>query len=155
MGVDPLEKGKERELLDNIFKEGIIKPIWSSAVAIPKKVFNEVGGFPDGEWYMEDLETWMRIGLKFPIARCNRELATYHQNAVNRVYQVNKIKHEPIFCHTARRALEEGKVPVDLIKDFREYVAFWQYHVIGNLIFTDQKSLARKLIDETKGTELS
>ena len=69
MGVDPLEKGKEQELLDNIFKEGIIKPIWSSAVAIPKKVFDEVGGFPEGECYMEDLETWMRIGLKFPIAR--------------------------------------------------------------------------------------
>jgi glycosyltransferase involved in cell wall biosynthesis len=152
--INPLEQGIEFELIDNIFKEEFSKQQCSSAIAIPKKVFEEVGGFPGGETHAEDIDTWIRIGIKFPIARSNRELAIYHQDAVNRVFQVKRISHEPALCRTARRLLQEGKVPGDLIEDFKEFVYRWQYYFVRRLIRSNQKSLARKLIAETKGTTI-
>jgi len=37
-------------------------------VAIPKKVLLEVGGFPPGEILAADLDTWLNIALRYPIA---------------------------------------------------------------------------------------
>ena len=60
-------------------------PVCSSAVAVWKKVFNEVGLFPVGEKRGGDLETWARIALKYPIAFNTNISAHYWQNSGNRV----------------------------------------------------------------------
>jgi glycosyltransferase involved in cell wall biosynthesis len=54
--------------------------VHSSSVAIPVRVFREVGGFPEGERMGEDLDLWTRIALHYPIACTQRVLAIYYHN---------------------------------------------------------------------------
>ncbi len=59
-------------------------PMWSSAVAIPKRTFKQVGGFPVGVRLYEDLHLWTRIALQCSIAFIDQPLATYCRDAENR-----------------------------------------------------------------------
>ena len=129
------------ELIIIFSKNAIPQPIWSSAVVIPKKVFDEIGGFPIGEAHTEDLDTWFRIGIKYPIAWNGEELATYHMDADNRTYGIKPMTNEPAFCRTVRNAIKMGIVPDDQIDDVKEYVAFWKYHFIKRLIYSNNQSV--------------
>lgn len=57
---------------------------WSSAVAVKKSVFQNVGMFPIGVRMGEDLDTWFRILLKYPICFSSKETAIYQWETDNR-----------------------------------------------------------------------
>ncbi len=84
-------------LIDNYLKIILYSlPICSSSVAIPKKIFSDIGMFMEGEARAEDQEMWFRIALKYRIAYCNLPCATYYQNADNRICKT-KFERAPIF----------------------------------------------------------
>lgn len=58
--------------------------ISSSSVAVLKSIMLECGGFPAGERLGEDLDTWLRIALRYPIAFSTHVCAIYHRTAENR-----------------------------------------------------------------------
>lgn len=149
-----LPSGRTHGLIDNIFKNGIPQPIWTSATVIPKEVLIKYGGFKVGDLKGQDLELWIRITIDFPAAWHGEELAIYYQDAINRVHEVTKFKQEPAYCVTIREALQAGAVPPEKLKDFREYAAHWQYYAVGHLLITGQKDVALKIINDTKGTRL-
>ena len=43
-------------ILPDYFKSGALgeSPVWTSVAVIPKKIFHEMGGFPEGYWWGED-----------------------------------------------------------------------------------------------------
>jgi glycosyltransferase involved in cell wall biosynthesis len=103
--------------LINFFK--IIKygPFWSSTIVVPKKVLEEIGGFPVGEFLLEDLDTWLRIALRYPIAWNCEPLAIIHALDWQEKNQkrVKKMTREPKVVKTAREAIAAGLVaPEDL-----------------------------------------
>jgi hypothetical protein len=56
-------------LLPNYFSAALRQPpIYSSAVAVPRKVFERVGGFKVGESIGKDLDMWGRIALYYRVA---------------------------------------------------------------------------------------
>ena len=75
--------------------EGVIpnyfrgSPVWSSAVVIPRRVFDAVGFFSVGRARGEDLDMWCRIALKFPIAYSTQVGAIYRQDADNRLSRLS------------------------------------------------------------------
>ncbi|MBR5378412.1 MAG: glycosyltransferase family 2 protein [Bacteroidales bacterium] len=88
--VAPLGMGKD-------FKKGYINycqvyaktlamPLTSISVAIPRKVFDEMKGFPKGIKLGEDFMLWIHIALKYKVAFLNKPLAYYNQDvdAANR-----------------------------------------------------------------------
>ena len=105
-----------------------------------------------GDEKSEDTDLWVKIGIKFPFAWDREYLSIYHQNATNRIHEVNKFKKEPAFCRTVSEALRSGIVPADKVKDLREYAAYVQLIVVRHLIRAGQKSLARKILSEAEGT---
>ena len=51
---------------------------------VPKRVFDEIGGFPVGVRTGEDLDMWARIALQHRVAWSPRESAVYHLSSDNR-----------------------------------------------------------------------
>lgn len=55
-------------------------PLCTGAVCIPRKVFEEMQGFPKGIKLGEDFLLWIRIALKYKVAFLNKPLAYYNQD---------------------------------------------------------------------------
>jgi glycosyltransferase involved in cell wall biosynthesis len=144
----------EQGLVDNLFRGEASQSVWTSAVAIPKRVFNEIGGFPVGEYKCQDLDVWIRIGIRYPVAWNNTILSTYCMDADNRVYGVKRFSHEPAFSRTVNEAIQSGLVPPEKLQDLKEYAAYWRYLVARHLISSGNKELALKIINKTRGTKM-
>jgi hypothetical protein len=129
-------------------------PIWTSCLAISKKVFNIVGGFPVGESVSEDLDTWLRVSLSFPIAWSNEILAIYYQNAANRAYGVKRYDHEPKICQTIRQTLQSDLVPHGIKQDLQEYAARMQLYAARDCLTLGKRDTALQLLDYARGTRL-
>ena len=65
-------------------------PVCSSAVGIPKKVFDEVGLFKVGVKMGEDLDQWLRIALAYPIVFSWSGFAWYRMDSKERVCETNE-----------------------------------------------------------------
>lgn len=92
-------------------------------VGIPKKIFIEMGGFPEDSWYGEDADLFGKIALKYPIAFSWYLGAIYHWEAVNRACNRQLPLDPEPFVKTALQSIENGTVPGDLLYDVKEYIA--------------------------------
>ena len=147
-----LPDGGSEGLIKNYFDLALGFPVWSSAVVIPKRVLDEVGGFPEGEHLGEDLDLWLRIALRYPIAWSSACLAVYHQDAENRVCTTKRWTGEPAISVTAQRAIQSGMVPPDLINDLREYVAYFQLDAARDCLVQGEKDIAFHLLNCSRET---
>ena len=109
--------------VDDDFKEGGINyyrvyaktlcmPLTSISVCIPRKVFDDGGGFPMGITLGEDLLLWLHIALTNQVVLLNKPLSNYNQD-VDVTYRGthNKRYNPDTFCtfHFDRFAEEEKK----------------------------------------------
>lgn len=113
-------------------------PLWASAIAIPKAVLQDVGGFKTGEVVAEDVELWCRIALKYDIAFTKQLCATYYQDADNRVYVRGKKHKKPIgYMDTLDQALldpnlkESFKRPLAVLREMVELGEVTSYLFAG------------------------
>lgn len=98
------------------------EPVWSSAVAVKKSVFEEIGGFALGEPQGEDLDMWGRIAIKYPIAYSSKPCSVYH----NEVSPYRKIVKELPFVKSFREAEAKGIIDEAILQDVRDYVNMMQ-----------------------------
>jgi len=124
-------------LLPDYFKSGSLgdSPVWTSVVVIPKKIFEEMGGFSEGYWYGEDLDLFGKIALKYPVAFSWEFGAIYHCEALNRACDKEiPLNYQEPFITTARSAIFEGKVPHRLMKSLNNYIWGKEYaRAISNM----------------------
>jgi glycosyltransferase involved in cell wall biosynthesis len=133
---------------------GMGLPVCSSASAIPKKVFEAVGGFPVGEYLGEDADTWLRVALVFPIAWSSEYLAIYYRNAVNRAWSVKRYSQEPVICRTIRRALQSDLVALEMKQDLKEFGARFQLFAARDCLVLGKRDTALQLLGQARGTRL-
>jgi len=85
IGVD---KGFEKGYINycQVYAKTMNMPLWTGAVCIPRKVFEEMQGFTKGIKLGEDFLLWIRIALKYKVAFMNKPLSYYNQDVdvVNR-----------------------------------------------------------------------
>ncbi len=55
-------------------------PLWTGAVCVPRQVFVEMRGFPEGIKLGEDFLLWIRIVLNYKVVFLNKPLAFYNQD---------------------------------------------------------------------------
>lgn len=127
-------------------------PLNASTVAIPKQVLAEVGGFPEGETWTEDLDLWLRVALRYPVAWTRDYLATYYQNVSHRSIHSNWTPVEPVVSRTARKALRAGLVPPEDAPYLQEYAARIQLDAARRCLEAGAKDLARTLLAYAAGT---
>ncbi len=75
-----------RGLLPNYFLVAMQSdpPVWSSAVALRRAAIESIGGFPLGVDSGEDLLTWARLAVRYPLAYDVRPLAIFHVSGYDR-----------------------------------------------------------------------
>ena len=74
-------------IVENYFESSAVNSIaWSSAVMIPKYILDKVGNFNENILGAgEDIDLWIRIALKYPIAFSNKVTAIHILHAENRL----------------------------------------------------------------------
>lgn len=67
-------------ILENFFEVKLKHLLpWTSAIVVPKKVFDDVGGFPVGMIGGEDDYTWSKIAIKYDIAYTPKVLVLFNE----------------------------------------------------------------------------
>ena len=78
----------------NSYYEGREMPIWTGATMIPRRVMDEMGGFPLGIKLGEDFLLWARIAMQYKVAFLNEPLAWYN-NDVPATLRATRNLHAP------------------------------------------------------------
>jgi len=95
----------------------------SSTVVIPKKIFHEMGGFPEGCMWGEDVDLFSKIALKYPVAFSREFGAIYHLDDTGRAStRMPPVDYQEPFIKTARTALMKGEVPQEARESLNEYI---------------------------------
>ena len=113
-------------LMPDYFRSGALgeDPVNASTVVIPKTIFHEMGGFPEGYWYGEDTDLFGKIAMKYPVAFSWEFGAIYHIEASTRSFDRKiPLDDEEPFVKTARSALMKGVVPQELKESLYEFIA--------------------------------
>lgn len=63
-----------------VYAKTLAMPLWTGAVCVPRKVFDEMQGFPKGVKLGEDFVLWIHIALKYQVAFLNKPLSYYNQD---------------------------------------------------------------------------
>lgn len=63
-----------------VYSKTLAMPLTSISVAIPRLVFDEMKGFPQGIKLGEDFLLWIHIALKYKVVFLNKPLAFYNQD---------------------------------------------------------------------------
>lgn len=69
-------------------------PVWTGAACMPRKVFNEMGGFPVGIKLGEDFLLWAKTAIHYLVAFCEKPLA-YYNNDIPASLRATRNLHEP------------------------------------------------------------
>ncbi len=107
-------------IIDNYFLS-LMKgtpPVWTSAAAIPKAVFSDIGVFDAALYQAEDSQLWARIAAKYPVAFSWDGPAFHRRDAGNRMMKVknqflvdhpeeyiDKILVDPLTCGSDKRRI--------------------------------------------------
>ena len=63
-----------------VYAKTLVMPLWTGAVCMPRRVFDELHGFPKRIKLGEDFILWIHIALKHKVAFLNKPLAYYNQD---------------------------------------------------------------------------
>jgi len=102
-----------RGIVPNYFRclDGGWSPVWSNCVCVPMTTFRAVGTFNEKLHIGEDIDMWVRIALKFPMAFLNEVHAMYFRNAEGRVSNADNPGEPPLsYAGEVLRVIETGQV---------------------------------------------
>lgn len=84
-GLFPAPTPTQRGIVPDFFRDSAHRYIAiPSASVIPRRVFDRVGGFPDGMKIAEDLYMWIKIARRYPVCFSPERLVRYSKTASNR-----------------------------------------------------------------------
>ena len=64
-----------------VYAEKLQMPLWTGAVCMPRRIFDEFGGFRTHLRLGEDFDLWIKVALKYKVAFLNEALSFYFQDA--------------------------------------------------------------------------
>ena len=76
------------------YLESSAMPVWTGAACMPRRVFDEMGGFPVGIKLGEDFLLWAKTALHYKVAFCEKPLA-YYNNDVPAPLRATRNLHAP------------------------------------------------------------
>jgi glycosyltransferase involved in cell wall biosynthesis len=122
--------------------------VWSSAQAIPRFVYDKVGGFDEATPIGIDLDMWGRIALRYPVAYDCVVRASYRNDVqgFRMVHAYKKTLAFPPFVRSARAAIECGLVRGEVTADLREYVNRLLLQYVDRAIAAGNRAELRRVL---------
>lgn len=134
--VSPIgvEHGFEKGYINycQVYAKTLAMPLTSNSVAIPRKVFEEMHGFPKGIMLGEDFILWIHIALKYKVAFLNKPLAYYNQDVdlVNRaVGKMYEPQEHMLWNLTDLEPFEEDNKDYKLLVDALRVNGLMNYYI--------------------------
>lgn len=125
------------------------QPVWTSAVGIPRQVLASIGGFPQHVHVGEDLITWFKIALRYPIAFTWNFGAVYHMESENRTTDLaNAMRWEEDLLEEVQQTLHRERIPVDRAHAVRQHTPGYQISAALKAIYLGDLHKARRLLQE-------
>ena len=78
-----------------VYAKTLCMPLTSISVCIPRKMFDEAGGFPIDVKLGEDLLLWLRIALENKVVLFNKPLSNYNQDVNTKYRGTHKKSYDP------------------------------------------------------------
>jgi glycosyltransferase involved in cell wall biosynthesis len=119
-------------------------PFSPSSVAIPKKVYRDLKGFPEGVSQGADKMMWVRLGLNYPIAFSPSRQVVYHGDAVDRASSA--YQQEPATANLIDEMLRKEEIPLALLDDVKDYNAYLKIQKAMHRVKAGQGRSARELL---------
>lgn len=121
-------------IVDEYFNSSLVNSIaWTSAVMIPKHIFDTIGFFDEKITLGagEDTDLWMRIALKHPVAFSNKVTAIHNLDAENRITNSNTNLRQFLDLDKYKALTNEQKGLKQFL-DLNRYSIALQYKLAGN-----------------------
>ena len=149
-----LPSGQKEGLVANYLEAAPYFPFHISGVAVPKQVLETIGGFPDGEHLAGDVDTILRIALRYPMAWSAEPLLIYYRDDPDRLCGPKRrpMWTEPRISRTAREALASGRLSPEQARQLKEYVAIIQLNAAMDCLRTGEREVAERLIGYAQDT---
>lgn len=145
IGVEPdFERGYINYC--QVYAKTLAMPLTSISVAMPRRVFDEMRGFPKGIKLGEDFLLWVRVALKYKVAFLNKPLAFYNQDSDAQWRAIGRLQNPE--CHMLWNLGDLGEVEnsnadfKQLIDNLRTYGLFPYY------LSPKYRDAARKELDK-------
>ena len=129
-------------------------PVWSSALMIPKSVFQVAGAFPVGVRRAGDLTTWAQIALRYRIAWSPVTGAIYHLSADNRACVTHAAPPDFPGASSIEKFLAADCQPIAPRDSIVETLVFLRLELVKHFCLNGQRSLALDLLAKTRDTVL-
>lgn len=127
-----VEDGFEKGYINycQAYSKTLNMPLWTGAVCIPRKVFVEMRGFPEGIKLGEDFLLWIHIALKYKVVFLNKPQANYNQDVsvANRgVGRLHKPESHMLWNLADLEAVEKENADYKQLVDRLRTYGLWPY----------------------------
>ena len=118
--------------------------MYASTVLVNRNALLSIGGFPEGESFGEDVDTWARLAWTGPVVYVPEVLAVYWADdprSVTRQFRVHHLRPHPVSV-TYELWVEQGRIPPQLRRSSRVYVSLQNRWYVERLILGGHRRLA-------------
>lgn len=141
---------KDQGLLEDyfgLFAQIHKSPFSNSNICIPKKIYNEFGGYKLGVKLTEDSDLWCRIALKYDIAFSIKPLANYFVALEGSTHTSFEPKEFEVSI-MLKQKLKNKEIPEKYILSVKKLIIFQKLSLLKRAILTNNNSFAIKLIGD-------
>ncbi|UCG58650.1 MAG: glycosyltransferase family 2 protein [Phycisphaerales bacterium] len=143
-GVPP--RGKDGILKDYFLAASKGAVLSSSSIAVPKRIFENIGMFLIDAGRGGDKEMWLRIAADHQVAFRNEVLATWHLDASNRVSHIRDYRPEPPAVVTGRSILYRDDLPGEIRDGLSIYIKMQEVFHSTGLILAGRRIEGRRIL---------
>ena len=113
-------------------------PFSNSNLCIPKKIYDEFGGYKEGIKLTEDSDLWCRIALKYDIAYNIRPLANYFMALEGSTHSIFEPKEFQVAL-TLKDSISQNQVKKELISSVKKLISFQNLSLVKRAILSGEK----------------
>lgn len=129
-------------------------PVWSvtavsncSNSAVRKDILDKAGGFREGELENEDMDLWVRIGVRLSLVVSSKITSVYHQLVPAGRPRFQNWPQYVLSCRTASAILQGKQEGLSLnSRSLRNYIRCWNGHYFWNLISSNARKPLKGLL---------
>ncbi len=127
-------------------------PFCASSVLHSRGLLDEIGGFPAGVGLGEDLDVWIRIALRYPVAFSPVSGAVYHRDAQNRAMTLHRWSlADSCVRRTLGAAIAERRSQGTDSLSLRKLLGWHLFEIARREVAVGNKRAARRALLETLG----